>query len=219
VHFATKHSIVCDRSIAIVAQLHNHMRRAALLALPITAALACGGSVRAEDITSVYTSTAPKDCRVIDRKRVDGDDIYSRRVCRGVAGYVVVVTEDDLRMNVTVGASIKAALNEPAAGEGFGSFNSITDTVEWRSVKGAAKPFAIIQRWSYADNENLAETGRPKDVSVLIVTRLPPGPVCQVARIAVKAGEDANTAARRAADETARHFKCAASRLTPNSIP
>ena len=183
------------------------MRRAALLALPITAVLACGGA-RAEDITSVYTSTAPKDCRVIDHKRVDGDDIYSRRVCKGVAGYVVVVTEDDLRMNVTVGTSIKAALNEPAAGEGFGSFNSITDTVEWRSVKGAAKPFAMIQRWSYADNDNLAETGRPKDVSVLIVTRLPPGPVCQVARIAVKAGEDANTAARRAADETARAFKC-----------
>jgi hypothetical protein len=123
---------------------------------------------------------------------------------------VVVVTEDDLRMNVTVGTSVKAALQEPAADQGFGSFNSITDTIEWRWVKGAPKPFAIIQRWAYADNENLAETGRPKDVPVLIVTRLPPGPVCQVARIDVKKGEDANTAARRAADETARNFNCAA---------
>jgi hypothetical protein len=102
------------------------------------------------------------------------------------------------------------ALKEPAAEQGFGSFNSITDTIEWRWVKGAAKPFAIIQRWTYADNENLAETGRPKDVPVLIVTRLPPGPVCQVARIDVKKGEDANVAARNAADSTAGTFKCEA---------
>ncbi len=168
------------------------------------------GVARAESITSIYTSTAPKNCRVIDHARVGGNDIYTRWVCKGVAGYVVVVTEDDLRMNVTVGTSVKAALQEPAADQGFGSFNSITDTIEWRWLKGAPRPFAIIQRWPYADNENLAETGRPKDVSVLIVTRLPPGPVCQVARIEVKKGEDANAAARRAADETARDFKCEA---------
>jgi hypothetical protein len=47
-------------------------------------------------------------------------------------------------------------------------------------------------------------------VPVLIVTRLPPGPVCQVAQIDVKPGEDANSEARRAADETARGFKCEA---------
>jgi hypothetical protein len=183
------------------------MRPAKLLAMSLLLNSACGVA-RAEDIASVYTSTAPKDCRVIDHQRVGGDDIYTRWVCKGVAGYVVVVTEDDLRMTVTVGLSVKAALKEPAAEQGFGSFNSITDTIEWRWVKGAAKPFAIIQRWTYADNENLAETGRPKDVPVLIVTRLPPGPVCQVARIEVKKGEDANVAARNAADSIARTFKC-----------
>jgi hypothetical protein len=167
-------------------------------------------SAASEDIISVYTSTAQKDCRTFDRFKVDGADYYSRRVCKGVAGYVVVVTEEDLRMHVTVGANIKAALNEPASAQGFGSFNSITDTVEWRWVKGAPKPFAIIQRWFYADNDNLEKSGRPKSVPVLIVTRLPPGPVCQVAQIDVKPGEDANSEARRAADETARGFKCEA---------
>jgi len=190
------------------------MRHFRLLVLTAAFGGVCG-AVHAEDITSVYTSTAPKDCRLIDHKRVDGADIYSQRVCKGAAGYVVVVTENDLRMDVTVGTSIKAALDEPAADEGFGSFNAITDTIEWRWVKGATKPFAIIQRWSYADNENLADTGRPKDVPVLIVTRLPPGPVCQVARIDVKKGEDANTAARRTADETARDFKCGAKAKDP----
>jgi hypothetical protein len=185
------------------------MRPAKLLAMSLVLSAACGAA-RAEDITSIYTSTAPKDCRVIDRQRVGGDDIYTRWVCKGVAGYVVVVTEDDLRMHVTVGTSVKAALKEPAAEQGFGSFNSITDTIEWRWVKGTARPFAIIQRWTYADNENLAETGRPKDVPVLIVTRLPPGPVCQVARVEVKKGEDANAAARNTADSAARAFKCEA---------
>jgi hypothetical protein len=40
------------------------------------------------------------------------------------------------------------------------------------------------------------------------VTRLPPGPVCHVAYIDVKANRNANELARKAADETARGFKC-----------
>lgn len=169
----------------------------------------CAG---AEEFVSVYTSVAAKNCRTFDRFKVDGDDYYARRVCKGVAGYIVVVTEEDLRTTVSVGTSIKAALKEPAAGEGFGSFNSVYDTVEWRFVKGAARPFAIIQRWSYADNEREDKDGRPKSVPVLIVTRLPPGPVCHVEQVAVKAGEDANEVARRVADETARSHKCGVKR-------
>ncbi len=43
---------------------------------------------------------------------------------------------------------------------------------------------------------------------MLAVTRLPPGAVCHVAYIDVKANPNANELARKAADENARDFKC-----------
>jgi hypothetical protein len=43
---------------------------------------------------------------------------------------------------------------------------------------------------------------------MLAVTRLPPGAVCHVAYVDVKANPNANELARKAADETARDFKC-----------
>ena len=43
---------------------------------------------------------------------------------------------------------------------------------------------------------------------MLVVTRLPPGPVCHVAYVDVKANPDANELARKAADEVARGFRC-----------
>jgi hypothetical protein len=42
------------------------------------------------------------------------------------------------------------------------------------------KPFAIIQRWLIADNNDLDKAGTPTSKPMLAVTRLPPGPVCHV---------------------------------------
>jgi hypothetical protein len=41
-----------------------------------------------------------------------------------------------------------------------------------------------------------------------VVTRLPPGPVCHVGYVDVKANATSNELARQAADETARGFSC-----------
>ena len=89
--------------------------------------------------------------------------------------------------------------------QGFVTFNSTHDTIEWRSLKGAAKPFAIIQRWSVADYDQKGE--QRKDRQVLIVTRLPPGKVSQVAHIEA-ANKTRNVLARGAADRYARTFRC-----------
>ena len=70
------------------------------------------------------------------------------------------------------------------------------------------KPFAIIQRWHIADNADEDKNGRPIAKPMLAVTRLPPGAVCHVAYVDVKANPNANELARKAADETARDFKC-----------
>ena len=118
----------------------------------------------------------------------------------------MLVSEDDLRETVSVGRNRATAAREPAAQVWFGPFNSTATTVEWRTLDG--KPFAIIQRWHLDDNSDQDRDGRPIAKPMLSVTRLPPGPVCHVAYIDVKANPDANELARKAADESARGFKC-----------
>ena len=158
----------------------------------------------AQNLGSSYTSTAPKDCRMIGKpSELDGS---TTRVCPGKSGLVVLIAEDDLREVVSVGRNRIAAAGEPAAQVWFHPFNSSAHIVEWRAADG--KPFAIIQRWHIADNSDLDKSGRPTDKPMLAVTRLPPGPVCHVAYVDAQANRDANGLARKAADEFARGFQC-----------
>ena len=156
----------------------------------------------AQTFSSSYTSTAPKDCRTIGKPK----DVSTKQVCPGKSGLVVLISEDDLRQTVSVGPDHVAAAKEPAAETSFAPFNSTAPTVEWRAVDG--KPFAIIQRWLIADNNDLDKAGTPTSKPVLAVTRLPPGPVCHVAYIDGQANRNANELARQTADEFARDFKC-----------
>jgi hypothetical protein len=173
------------------------------------AALFCAGPglispAKAQLFGSSYTSTAPRDCRVSGAG--NGVDDSATRVCPGKAGLKVLVSEDDLRETVSVGRNRAAAASEPAAEAWFGPFSSTTTTIEWRALDG--KPFAIIQRWHLADNSDEDKDGRPVAKPMLAVTRLPPGAVCHVAYVDVKANPNANELARKAADEIARDFKC-----------
>jgi hypothetical protein len=156
----------------------------------------------AQTFSSSYTSSAEKDCRTIGKPK----DVSTKQVCPGKSGLVVLISEDDLRQTVSVGPDHVAAAKEPAAETWFAPFNSTGQTVEWRAVDG--KPFAIIQRWLIADNNELDKTGSPTSKPMLAVTRLPPGPVCHVAYIDGQANRNANELARQAADEFARDFKC-----------
>jgi hypothetical protein len=177
-----------------------------LTALACTAGALSGpiSPANAQTFSSSYTSTAPKDCRMIGKpSELDGS---TRRVCPGKAGLVVSISEDDLRETVSVGRNRAAAEKEPAAQSWFGPFNSTTNTVEWRAADG--KPFAIIQRWHIADNSDPDKEGRPTSKPMLAVTRLPPGDVCHVAYVDAQANPNPNELARKAADELARNFKC-----------
>jgi hypothetical protein len=168
------------------------------------AAFALISPAGAQTFSSSYTSSAEKDCRTIGKP---GDlNGSTTQVCPGKSGLVVVVSEDDLRQTVSVGPNRMAASKEPAAETWFAPFNSTAPTVEWRAVDG--KPFAIIQRWLIADNNDLDKAGTPTSKPMLAVTRLPPGPVCHVAYIDGQANRNANELARQAADEFARDFKC-----------
>ncbi|MCA6124121.1 hypothetical protein J6500_19805 [Bradyrhizobium sp. WSM 1704] len=165
---------------------------------------ACPDRAGAETISSSYTSTAPKACRMIGKP--DEEDGSTTRVCPGKSGLVVLVSEGDLREVVSVGPNRQAAAREPAAQAWFGPFSSTGDTVEWRAA--GRKPFAIIQRWLIADNSDEDRSSSPKSRPMLAVTRLPPGAVCHVAYVDVAANPNANELARQAADDFARDFKC-----------
>jgi hypothetical protein len=156
----------------------------------------------AQTFSSSYTSSAEKDCRTIGKPK----DVSTKQVCPGKSGLVVLISEDDLRQTVSVGPDHVAAAKEPAAETWFAPFHSTGQTVEWRAVDG--KPFAIIQRWLIADNNDTDKAGSPVSKPMLAVTRLPPGAVCHVAYIDGQANRNANELARQAADEFARDFKC-----------
>ncbi|WP_407118487.1 hypothetical protein [Bradyrhizobium sp. LMG 9283] len=161
-------------------------------------------SADAQPIGSTYTSTAPKDCRQIGKpSALDGS---TTRLCPGKDGLMVLIAEDDLRETVSVGRNRKQAAEEPAAEVWFAPFNSSETTVEWRAA--GAKPFAMIQRWHIADNGDPDRQGRPNTKAMLVVTRLPPGPVCHVAYLDAFANPNANELARKAADDFARDFTC-----------
>ena len=183
---------------------HRRQRIALAAAALFAAASGLISPASAQTFSSSYTSMAPKDCRSIGKPR--DPDGGTTQVCPGKSGLVVVISEDDLRQTVSVGPNRMAASKEPAAEAWFAPFNSTAPTLEWRAVNG--KPFAIIQRWLIADNNDLDKGGIPTSKPMLAVTRLPPGAVCHVAYIDGQANRNANELARRAADEFARDFKC-----------
>ena len=174
------------------------------MATPALFTLALGpiSPAGAQTFSSSYTSTAEKDCRTVGKPRDGG----ATQLCPGKSGLVVVVSEDDLRQTVSVGPTGAAAAKEPAAQTWFAPFNSTGNAIEWRAADG--KPFALIQRWLIADNDDVDKSGTPASKPMLAVTRLPPGPVCHVAYIDGQANRNANELARQAADEFARDFKC-----------
>ena len=182
----------------------RHLWSGIALTLSICAGFGPIPRASAQTIGSIYTSTAPENCRVSGAR--NGVDNSTTRFCPGKAGLGVLVSEDDLRETVSVGRTHATAAREPAAQAWFGPFNSSIATVEWRALDG--KPLAIIQRWHLDDISDEDKNGRPTAKPMLVVTRLPPGPVCHVAYVDVKANPDANELARKAADEFARDFEC-----------
>lgn len=166
-------------------------------------AVAAAGGALAQDFASLYSSTAARNCKQIDAAK-NGEGEWTVWLCAGIGGRVVLVTEDDLRMTVSIARTRESASEESASKQGFSPFNRIHDTLEWRMSRGQA--FATIQRWFLSDSANPDKDGRPTPVAMLVVTRL--DPACHVAYVDVHANAIANAMARKAADEHARNFDC-----------
>jgi hypothetical protein len=178
--------------------------------LSLTVLLASGA--HAQTPQSDYTKAGEKACKLRSKNKAGEEMPWSESACPGRGGYVLRIFDGDLRQTVAVGRTVAAAADEKAAEQTFGPFNSAGDTVEWRSRGG--KPFAIIQRWRLQDIAGKPDAkGNLPDVQLLVVTRTPPGPVCHVAYIDVRANPDANALARQVADEKAAAFDCKNDRI------
>jgi hypothetical protein len=168
-------------------------------------AAAFGSQASAQSVFgSSYSSTKAEFCwGTKGEKNVDDN---TTRVCRGKVDLVVLINEGKMRETISVGHDKVAAGNEPAAQAWFGPYSSAIRTIEWRMA--GSMPFAIIQHWRLADQGETDKNGQPAEKHMLVVTRLPPGPVCHVAYVDVAANPNAEDLARQAADELARNFKC-----------
>jgi hypothetical protein len=146
--------------------------------------------VSAQANRSVYTSLEEKECRTIKTAKSEAEDYEGQ--CRGVAGYTLIVTEGDLRQNVTVvtpkGAKHSLELWDVISG----GFSSVGAKAEWRLAKRA--PVALIVRYNASEDPEHPE----KKSSYLAVTKITATEICVTDKISP--GANANDEARRAAD-------------------
>lgn len=159
--------------------------------------LAGVGTAAAQSNQSVYTSLGAKQCRTIKSAEA-GDDGYEGR-CRGVAGYALLLSEGDLRQNITVitpkGAKHSLDLWDVISG----GFSSVGPKAEWRMARqnGKPTPVALIVRYNASEDVNAPN----KQSSYLAVSKITPTEICVTDKIS--SGPKANEDARRAADTAA----------------
>ena len=170
----------------------------------LLAALLMCGQAAAQDIVSVTTPLNLDKCR--HKAGAEAED-YGAWRCRGYRGIPVLVSAGDQRTYISYG---RTAANEPAARQTLASFNGEGDVIEWRAVRGKdgkLAPFATIVRFSVTKSAE----DPPVKGAVLVVTRLGK-PVCRVGYVDALANPDAQTLARKIADEHARTFQCQGSK-------
>ena len=149
----------------------------------------------AQTNSSLYSPLAEKQCKTIKGPDPQTNDYEGQ--CRGVAGYTLIVTEGDLRQNVTVvtpkGLKHSLELWDVISG----GFSSVGAKAEWRMAKQDKKlvPVALIIRY----NANEDPESPNKQTSYLAVTKITGTEICVTDKISP--GSTMNEDARRAADE------------------
>jgi hypothetical protein len=166
--------------------------RTALASLSLL--IGCAVITAAQTNRSVYTPLGDKQCRTI-KSHEAGDDGFEAR-CRGTAGYTLLLSEGDLRQNITVitpqGAKHSLELWDVVSG----GFSSVGPKAEWRLATQNKKsvPVALILRYNASEDPDKPN----KITSYLAVAKITPTEICVVDKILP--GATANEDARRAAD-------------------
>jgi len=159
--------------------------------LPIIALLTCAITTTAQTNRSVYTPIGDKQCRTIKSAEA-GDDGFEAR-CRGTAGYTLLLSEGDLRQNISVITPKGTKHSLDLWSVVSGGFSSVGPKAEWRLDKTSG-PVALILRYNANEDPDKPE----KQTSYLAVTKITPTEICVTDKISP--GPTANEDARRAAD-------------------
>src|SRR5215203_1618801 len=140
---------------------------------------------------SMYTSLEEKQCRTIKTASAD----YEGR-CRGVAGYALLLSEGDLRQNVTVVTAQGTKHSLDLWTVVSSAFSSVGPKAEWRMAmqNGKLSPVALIIRYNATEDPEQPD----KLNSYLAVSKITPTEICVTNKISP--GPKANEDARRAAD-------------------
>ena len=145
--------------------------------------------------SSMYTDLAASKCKTIKVDKESGSSVQS---CAGIAGYKLLVEDDDNRMSVTVVSSggKKHSLNYWNVITH--AFSSVGDKAEWRVKKEGQKviPMALIVRINANEDPD-----SNKRTSYLAVAKITAQGICVTDKI--KPGAKANEEARAAADSSA----------------
>jgi len=145
----------------------------------------------AQSNRTVYTTIGAKQCRTL-KSHEAGDDGFEAR-CRGAGGYSLILSEGDLRQNLTVITPKGAEHSLELWSVVSSGFSSVGPKVEWR-LSGKGVPVALIIRY----NANEDPEAPNKLMSYLAVAKITASEICVTEKISP--GPKANEDARRAAD-------------------
>lgn len=146
---------------------------------------------------SVYTTLKFKECEITPVPKSAMGDYEGK--CPGIAGYTLLVSEGDMRQNLTVVTSQGAKHSLELWDVVSGGFSTVGPRAEWRMAnqKGKLSPVALIVRYSASEDPE-----HPNKVnSYLAVSKITPTEICITDKISP--GPKANEEARRAADSAA----------------
>lgn len=162
--------------------------------LCLIAILSCAAAAVAQSNRSLYTPLGDKDCRKIKSAEA-GDDGYEGR-CRGIGGYSLLLSEGDLRQNITVITPQGKQHSLDLWSVVSSGFSSVGPKAEWRVVlrKKEQVPLALIIRYNASEDPESPN----KITSYLAVAKITPTAICVTDKISP--GPKANEDARRAAD-------------------
>jgi hypothetical protein len=160
----------------------------------LIAILSCAATTVAQSNRSVYTPLGDKDCRKIKSAEA-GDDGYEGR-CPGTAGYSLLLSEGDLRQNITIITPKGSQHSLDLWSVVSGGFSSVGPKAEWRltTQKGKLVPVALIIRYNASEDPESPN----KITSYLAVAKITPTEICVTDKISP--GPKANEDARRAGD-------------------
>jgi hypothetical protein len=146
---------------------------------------------------SVYTDIAPARCKTVETHEEGAGSVQK---CAGVAGYSLLVEDDDSRQSVTVVTpdGKRHPLNYWQVITT--AFSSLGEKAEWRVEKkgGKVRPYALIVRVNASENPEKPE----QQSSYLAVAKITDAAVCVTDK--VKTNEEARRAADASADKPCR---------------